>query len=214
LHYNYYRDYDLATGCYSQSDPIGLAGGINTYTYIGGNPVNAIDPLGKDYLSMKLLLCLSHVSILSLLIIIEAQACAMPGSSVVYFKLFSTQTFLPVLKKDFQGDKQGGKMVIKNAYFKKLLVNSKLTTSEPFFENIRMTVNFNKQIYYINDQGDIQLENLVIGKIDKQTRDHLDKGYNLYEWETCRPMNKVLKIMLEEHNRNVDRLFKEQFLEK
>jgi hypothetical protein len=163
---------------------------------------------------MKLLLCLSHVSILSLLIIIEAQACAMPGSSVVYFKLFSTQTFLPVLKKDFQGDKQGGKMVIKNAYFKKLLDNSKLTTSEPFFENIRMTVNFNKQIYYINDQGDIQLENLVIGKIDKQTRDHLDKGYNLYEWETCRPMNKVLKIMLEEHNRNVDRLFKEQFLEK
>lgn len=32
LHYNYFRDYDPWTGSYIQSDPIGLEGGVNTFT--------------------------------------------------------------------------------------------------------------------------------------------------------------------------------------
>ncbi len=46
LHYNYFRDYNPHTGRYVQSDPIGLAGGLNTYIYVGNNPLYWIDPLG------------------------------------------------------------------------------------------------------------------------------------------------------------------------
>jgi len=46
LHYNYFRDYDPRTGRYIESDPIGLRGGLNTYGYVGGNPLNHSDSLG------------------------------------------------------------------------------------------------------------------------------------------------------------------------
>jgi len=46
LHYNYYRTYDTQTGRYINSDPIGLRGGLNTYSYAEANPVITIDPFG------------------------------------------------------------------------------------------------------------------------------------------------------------------------
>jgi len=46
LHYNYFRDYNPAVGRYVQSDPIGLGGGVNSYYYAEGNPINIFDLFG------------------------------------------------------------------------------------------------------------------------------------------------------------------------
>ena len=48
LHYNYFRDYDPGLGRYIESDPIGLFGGINVFSYANNRPIVAIDPYGLN----------------------------------------------------------------------------------------------------------------------------------------------------------------------
>ncbi|HDS1598452.1 TPA: RHS repeat protein [Stenotrophomonas maltophilia] len=48
LFYNYQREYDPTVGRYSQSDPLGLAPSISSYSYIDSSPLMFYDPLGLE----------------------------------------------------------------------------------------------------------------------------------------------------------------------
>ncbi len=48
LYHNGFRDYAPGLTRYVESDPIGLAGGMNTYLYVGNNPLIYVDPFGLD----------------------------------------------------------------------------------------------------------------------------------------------------------------------
>ncbi len=52
LHYITFRYYDPAGGCYTQMDPIGLLGGLNTYIYVV-DPLIWVDPLGLSFCNIS-----------------------------------------------------------------------------------------------------------------------------------------------------------------
>ena len=52
-HYNYYRDYDPSIGRYAESDPIGLRGGLNSYSYVKSRPLTWRDDNGLESIPMS-----------------------------------------------------------------------------------------------------------------------------------------------------------------
>ncbi|SMN12501.1 Rhs-family protein [uncultured Candidatus Thioglobus sp.] len=55
LHYNHFRYYDPELGRYITSDPIGLKGGLNTYSYVDANPLMYYDLEGKHPVAIGIL---------------------------------------------------------------------------------------------------------------------------------------------------------------
>jgi RHS repeat-associated protein len=53
LHYNWHRFYDPGTGRYLRADPIGLAGGINLFSYTENKPSIWIDPYGLIWVTIN-----------------------------------------------------------------------------------------------------------------------------------------------------------------
>lgn len=77
--YNYFRDYDSSIGRYVQSDPIGLRGGIGTYSYVGAKPLMLSDRFGlEDSLTARYNAALAQGNLTEAITI--AQAGATPAA--------------------------------------------------------------------------------------------------------------------------------------
>jgi RHS repeat-associated protein len=57
LNYNYFRDYNPEIGRYLETDPIGLTGGVNTYSYSEQNPIMLSDPNGLTIIAFLNIFC-------------------------------------------------------------------------------------------------------------------------------------------------------------
>ncbi|WP_353327979.1 RHS repeat-associated core domain-containing protein, partial [Chitiniphilus shinanonensis] len=105
------RYYDPEVGRYITRDPIGLRGGINTYSYVGGKPLLYIDSLGLDAIPWRVALSIAGGA--------AAADGPLPVGEVVAVGILATVLIYNALQDPNDGPMEmakGGRQNLENEY--------------------------------------------------------------------------------------------------
>ncbi len=85
------RYYDPGSGRFVQRNPIGIRGGLNAYSYAGGNPASEVDPIGTINPSSKVIFPSQGES--SAFAQLESQLLSSPLSSAASYQAWRGRTY-------------------------------------------------------------------------------------------------------------------------
>ncbi|MDO9573510.1 MAG: RHS repeat-associated core domain-containing protein, partial [Candidatus Contubernalis sp.] len=201
LYFMQTRHYDSLTGRFIQRDPIGLAGGLNLYTYALNNPVTTIDP--KGMLVVELLAVLTAAGVL-----LTGDKIGHDMKNGVIGRSLKTagerirdpENITPQDVKDRIGPNPG-EQAVKEIFGALGEGGAAIITSHPIFE-IHEVANIFKTIYDVS-QGDFwsvwksQISHNPLGKLGKavDVTEKFVTAVNRNSRENCQPPSKRTDIL-------------------